>query len=76
MNRDDRKLWASARTLDDLCELTAMWLEGELEQTPGHLGPPCPETAEITNGRNVVAEEYAATMWPAKAERATSGAVA
>jgi excisionase family DNA binding protein len=32
--------------------------------------------AEITNGRNVVAEEYAATMWPAKAESATSGAVA
>jgi excisionase family DNA binding protein len=31
--------------------------------------------AEITNGRNVVAEEYAATMWPAKAETA-SGAVA
>ena len=48
MNRADRRLWASARTLDDLCELTAMWLEGELEQTPGHLGPPCPETAEIT----------------------------
>lgn len=48
MNRADRKLWASARTLDDLCELTAMWLEGELEQTPGHLSPPMPETAEIT----------------------------
>lgn len=48
MNRADRKLWQSARTLDDLCELTAMWLEGELQQTPGHLGPPMPETAEIT----------------------------
>jgi hypothetical protein len=47
MNRADRKLWASARTLDDLCELTAMWLEGELEQTPGHLAQPCEETAEI-----------------------------
>lgn len=32
--------------------------------------------AEIANGRNVVAEDYAATMWPAKADSATSGAVA
>lgn len=47
MNRADRKLWVAARTLDDLCELTAMWLEGELQQTPGHASPPCEETAEI-----------------------------
>lgn len=32
--------------------------------------------AEITNGRNVNAEQYAATNWPAKAASATSGAVA
>jgi len=36
MNRDDRKLWASARTLDDLCELTAMWLEGAIASQPGY----------------------------------------
>jgi hypothetical protein len=28
MNRADRKLWAQARTLADLGELTAQWLEG------------------------------------------------
>lgn len=36
MNRADRKLWNSARTLDDLCELTAMWLEGDLASQPGY----------------------------------------
>lgn len=44
MNRADRKRWQAARSLADLCDLTARWLEGDLKQTPGHAGPPCPET--------------------------------
>ncbi|REF00331.1 DUF6919 domain-containing protein [Thermomonospora umbrina] len=47
MKRSERKLWASAQSLTDLAELTARWLAGELEQTPGYLGPPNLETAEI-----------------------------
>ena len=44
MNRHDRKLWASARTLADVSALTVRWLNGEIKQTPGHGGPPCAET--------------------------------
>jgi hypothetical protein len=47
MNRADRKRWASAQTLNDLGELTACWLAGELVQTPNHAGPPCAETIEL-----------------------------
>lgn len=49
MNRADRKLWQSARTLDDLCELTAMWLEGALKSQPGYADGcgPDPETADL-----------------------------
>lgn len=42
--------WASARTLEDLGRATAMWLRGELAETPTYLGPPDPETAEIPGG--------------------------
>ena len=44
MNRRDRKLWASARSLADVGALTVRWLNGEMKQTPGHCGPPCAET--------------------------------
>ena len=36
MNRADRKLWAAARTLADLGELTARWLEGRIASQPGY----------------------------------------
>jgi hypothetical protein len=39
MNRADRKQWATARTLADLGELTARWLEGDLASQPGYCGP-------------------------------------
>lgn len=35
----DRPLWAAARTLPDLCELTAQWLEGRIASQPGYYGP-------------------------------------
>ncbi len=35
MNRADRKAWRSARTLADLGELTARWIEGDLGEHPG-----------------------------------------
>ena len=38
MNRADRKLWAAARTLADLGELTARWLEGRISSQPGYYG--------------------------------------
>jgi len=47
MNRADRKRWASARTLADLGNLTALWLEGEIRKMPNYDGPPAPETREL-----------------------------
>lgn len=44
MKRADRRRWAAARTLPDLGELTAQWCTGQVAQTPGHAGGPCPET--------------------------------
>lgn len=36
MSRADRRRWASARTLADLGELMALWLEGEIGSRPGY----------------------------------------
>lgn len=50
MPRTERKLWASARTLPDLGEITALWLEGAISSRPGYT-PRCgpdPETASLT----------------------------
>lgn len=41
---DDLAAWRSARTLSDLGELNARWLEGDIGQQPGHLGGPADET--------------------------------
>lgn len=35
----DKPAWAAARTLHDLCELTAQWLEGRIQSQPGYFGP-------------------------------------
>ena len=43
-----RDPWASARTLAELGELTARWLEGAIPSVPGYTGEPDPETAELT----------------------------
>lgn len=48
MNRADRKSWQAARTLADLGELTAQWLEGSIRHNPGYPGGgPDPETTEL-----------------------------
>ena len=47
MNRADRRRWKQAATLADLGELVIAWLNGEITQTPGHLGPPDPETIPL-----------------------------
>jgi hypothetical protein len=44
---DDAARWAAARTLADLGELTALFLEGEISETPSHCGPPDSETAGL-----------------------------
>src|ERR1700678_2550864 len=40
MSHADREAWASARTLADLGELTAQWLEGGIISQPGY-APGC-----------------------------------
>lgn len=42
-----RNPWRSARTLADLGELTARWLEGDLDEVPGYGGPPDEETRPL-----------------------------
>lgn len=39
MPRADARAWGSARTLADLGELTARWLEGTIKSQPGYYGP-------------------------------------
>jgi len=39
MSKADRRLWAEARTLADVGELTARWLEGRIDSQPGYCGP-------------------------------------
>lgn len=49
MSKAERKLWASAVTLEDLAALTARWLEGDLRSQPGYQ-PNCgpdPETVSL-----------------------------
>ncbi|MCX4707190.1 hypothetical protein [Streptomyces sp. NBC_01373] len=36
MSRADRRLWKSAKTVADLGELMARWLEGEIDSRPGY----------------------------------------
>jgi len=44
---DDGQDWASARTLRDLGQFTALWLEGDLATVPGYSGRPAAETAPL-----------------------------
>jgi hypothetical protein len=43
----DADRWMSAASLAELGELTALWLEGEIGQTPMNYGPPAEETTEL-----------------------------
>jgi hypothetical protein len=47
MSPENAARWRSARTLADLGELTALFLEGEITETPSHGGPPDPETGPL-----------------------------
>ena len=47
MKRADRAAWRSATTMADLGELVVAWLNGQLQQTPGHSGPPYVETIPL-----------------------------
>ncbi|URN11353.1 hypothetical protein LUW77_03420 [Streptomyces radiopugnans] len=47
MSRTDRKAWAQARTIADLGELTARWLEGRIGSQPGYM-PNCGPDEETT----------------------------
>lgn len=48
IERADRKLWAEARTLADLGEGMALWLEGEITSRPGYYGPTDLDSPELT----------------------------
>jgi hypothetical protein len=54
MNRADRKAWRSAGTLTDLGELVVRWLNGEIQQTPCHMGPPERETIPLIPALTVI----------------------
>jgi hypothetical protein len=47
MRSEDRARWRSARSLADLGELTAQFLEGRIGQSPSHCAPPDPETTGL-----------------------------
>ena len=47
MNDDAASQWAEARTLLEVGELTAQWLEGRIPKSPWYRGAPDPETTEI-----------------------------
>jgi hypothetical protein len=47
MNRADTRAWQSARTLADLGELTARWLEGDIAEQPCYAARPATETDSL-----------------------------
>jgi hypothetical protein len=47
MSKADAAAWRSARTLPQLGELTARWLEGSVESIPGYCGRPAGETGDL-----------------------------
>jgi hypothetical protein len=47
MNDDAASQWAGARTLLEVGELTAQWLEGRIPKSPWYGGEPDPETTEV-----------------------------
>lgn len=49
MSKKDAARWASARSMADLGEMVIEWLNGEIQQTPGHCAPPCDETIPLTS---------------------------
>jgi hypothetical protein len=49
MSRADAARWRAARSMADLGDLVVAWLHGDIQQTPGHCGPPEGETAALTN---------------------------
>jgi len=44
-----RSTWKTARTLKDLGELTARWLEGDFDESPSYGGPPDDETTGLVS---------------------------
>lgn len=42
-----RRFWAQADTFAALADLTALYLEGAVDRSPTHCGPPADETASI-----------------------------
>jgi hypothetical protein len=47
LSRQDARLWRQVESLEDIGELTARWLEGDIETHPGYYGRPDEETSEL-----------------------------
>jgi len=47
LSRHDARLWRQVESLEDIGELTARWLEGDIETHPGYYGRPDEETNEL-----------------------------
>ncbi|GCE01564.1 DUF6919 domain-containing protein [Embleya hyalina] len=65
MSRSDRRRWGAARTLGDLCGLTALWLTGHIRSVPGtvpNYGPD-EETAAITPALVALCHAGVLTTW-------------
>jgi hypothetical protein len=54
MSRKDAARWKSAGSMADLGELVIAWLNGEIQQTPGHCGPPDDETYPLIPALTVI----------------------
>ncbi len=46
-HQENKEAWGSAESLRDLGERNNRWLDGQVTKTPGHHGPPDPETERI-----------------------------
>ena len=46
-HQENKQAWGSAESLRDLGERNNRWLDGEVTKTPGHHGPPDPESERI-----------------------------
>lgn len=54
MSHHDRKMWASVSRLDQLGDMVVSFLNGDLQQSPGHGGPPDPETTALIPALTVI----------------------
>jgi hypothetical protein len=72
---EDSHYWAEARTLTDIGQLTAQWLEGTITHNPGYGGPggPDDETLALAPGLAIINRAGLVTDFSQPGERVFSG---